>query len=99
MMMAVEPDALKLSFQLTAQGDHLEVRATAHRGEGRAETALPSPQLLSQLAEYDPAHMPLSPLQSAGQSLYRCLAVGDVAKLAADVLLQARAARQPAQFE
>ena len=97
--MAIEPDALKLSFQLTAQGDHLQVRATARRGEGRAETAMPSVALLSQLAEFDPAGMPLAALQPAGQSLYHCLAVGDVARLAADVLLEARAARQPAQFE
>jgi hypothetical protein len=37
--MAIEPEALKLSFQLTAQGDQLQVRANALRGEGRAETA------------------------------------------------------------
>jgi hypothetical protein len=97
--MAIEPDALKLSFQLTAHGDHLEVRAASRRGEGRAESPLPPPQLLSQLAQFDPAHMPLAPLQSAGQSLYHCLVVGDVARLAADVLQEARSARQPAQFE
>jgi len=95
--MTIEPDDLKLSFQLTARGDHLEVRATAPLWRSHAETLLPSPALLGQLAEFDSVHMPLAPLQSAARAL-PLPGRRRGRKLAADVLLEAPSARQPASL-
>lgn len=92
-------DKLKLVFQLTEQDKHLEVRAVGQGGEGKSETALPPHTLLSQLIEYAPAHPPLPILESVGKSLYQCLMVGDVAKLASDVIQKGLVLGRPVQFE
>ena len=91
-------DQLKVSFQLTAHDDRLEVRAIAKGGECREETGLP-PATLDQWVDHDPTQIPASALLPAGQTLYRCLMGGDALNLTADVLLEARRGQQPAHFE
>jgi hypothetical protein len=94
------PDRLKLTLQLTAHKDDLELRATTPLGgEGKAETALPPRDPLDQLTQHDPANIPPPALERAGRMLYQSLMVGDVAKLASGVLQEARRLKQPVQFE
>ena len=92
-------DKLKLTFQLTAHDEHLEIRASAAGGEGRAETVRPPRSLLDQLAEHDPTDIPSTFLELVGKTLYRSLMVGDVAKLASDVLQNGIQLKEPVQFE
>lgn len=92
-------DAPKVTFQLTAHAERLEVRASAPGGEGKAETNLPPPDLFERLREYETIPIPSSLQKSIGQSLYRCLLPGEVANLAAEALQEGIRLGQPAQFE
>ena len=92
-------DTPKVTFQLTAHAERLEVRASALGGEGKAETALPPRELLDRLRESNSTHIPSSALKLIGKTLYQCLLMGDVANLAADVLQDGARSGQPVQFE
>lgn len=92
-------DTLKLTLRLTTHDERLEIRAAAPGGEGRAEAVVPDRILLDRLAEHDPTNIPSSTLESVGKALYQCLMIGDVAKLASDVLQNGMRLRQPVQFE
>ncbi len=95
-------DTLELTFQLTARDDRLEVRATSPTGEAKAESTLPSQDLLNRLVTPitpNATKIPSAALKAAGRVLYRCLMVGDVAKLATDTLQNGARLKQPAQFE
>jgi hypothetical protein len=91
--------APKVTFQLTAHAERLEVRASAPGGEGKAETNLPSPALFERLREYETIPIPSSLQKSIGQSLYHCLMAGEVTNLAAETLQEGIRLGQPAQFE
>jgi hypothetical protein len=97
--MSPTSDTLKLTFQLTAHNERLEVRATAPMGESKAETEIPPRTLLDLLAEHDLTNIPSSALESVGRRLYQCLMPGDVAKLVPDVLQEGMQLKQPVQFE
>ncbi len=91
--------APKVTFQLTAHAERLEVRASAPGGEGKAETNLPTPDLFERLREYETSSIPSSLQKSIGQSLYHCLMAGEVTNLAAESLQEGIQLGQPAQFE
>ncbi|MEJ2733934.1 MAG: CHAT domain-containing protein, partial [Anaerolineae bacterium] len=90
--------APKVTFQLTAHGDELEVRATAPGGECRAEGPLPSREQIDPLVA-DPTWISGWQLQTIGQTLYRSLLCGDVVQLASSVLDAGRREGQPVHFE
>lgn len=92
-------NAPKVTFQLTAHAERLEVRASAPGGEGKVETNLPPPDLFESLREYETVPIPSSLQKSIGQSLYRCLMAGEVTNLAAEALQEGVRLGQPAQFE
>src|SRR5262245_33543798 len=98
-LMSSVSDALKLTLQLTARNKRLEVRASTPRGEGKAETPRPPQALLDQLTKYDLTRIPSSVLESVGRALYRCLMVGDIARLASDVLQDGKQLKQPVHVE
>ena len=66
-------DAPKVTFQLTAHTERLEVRALAPGGEGKAEMALPPRDLLDRLRESNSTPIPSSALKLIGKTLYQCL--------------------------
>jgi len=90
--------ALELTFQLTAHGEQLEVRATAAGGESRAEGPMPSTAQFDLLVA-DPTLMTPSQLVPIGQTLYQSLMRGDVVKLASSVLEEGRRDKKPVHFE
>ena len=98
--MSLAADELKLTLQLTAHQDDLELRAaTPLSGEGRAETAVPPRALLDQLAQHDLTAIPSPVLEATGQALYQSLLVGEVSTLVSGVVQEARRLKQSAQFE
>lgn len=97
--MALDSAANRLALQLSARDGRLEVRASAHRGEARAETSAPGPELLAPLARYQPGDYPAAVLAPLGQALGTLLFTGDVGRLAADILGDARAREQSAHVE
>src|SRR5262245_31906741 len=64
---------LKLSFQLTAHQNDLEVRATSPYGEGKAVTTLPSQELPGLLAKRGTTSISSSTLTLVGRALYQSL--------------------------
>jgi hypothetical protein len=92
-------DRYKLTFQLTAHGGLLEVRARTLAGQSRVETPIPSQDLLDQLLQYNPAHLPSAVVSQVGQVLHRCLTAGEIDELATDLFHDAREARCPVHFE
>ncbi len=97
--MALDSEPERLTLQLSARDERLEIRATADRGEARGETTAPAPGLLAPVARYEPGDYPESVLAPLGLALYKTLLVGDVGRLAADLLGDARAAEQAVRFE
>lgn len=95
----MDDEAPKLSVQLTAHGERLEVRATARQGEARVEVALPPATLYDAVAQLDQTGASWPTLQSAGKRLYECLTAGDAGKLTAAVFHDAQALRQPVHLE
>lgn len=76
----------KLVFQLTQQGDLLEVRLAAPGGECRAETQPPSSAIPAQMAAFEQSAIPEATLAGIGQTLYSHLVSGDAAELVAETL-------------
>jgi hypothetical protein len=76
----------KLVFQLTQQGDLLEVRLAAPGGECRAETQPPSSAIPAQMAAFEQTAVPETTLAGIGQTLYSHLVSGDAAELVAETL-------------
>ncbi|CAA9249271.1 MAG: hypothetical protein AVDCRST_MAG26-1829 [uncultured Chloroflexia bacterium] len=97
--MAFQSSSNVLTLQLTARDGTLQVRATADRGEARAETAAPTAELLTPLTRYEPGDFPEAVVAPLGDALTRRLLAGDVRKLAADLLGDARAAKVPVRIE
>jgi hypothetical protein len=92
-------DRFKLTFQLTAHGNDLEVRARALRGQCRAETSLPPQEVMDRLLNHDPVDIPLPALRAVGQTLYQRLLAGEAARLVADILDDARRNGRSVHFE
>ena len=97
--MTSQLDKYKLTFQLTARGGLLEVRARTLAGQSKAENHLPAPDLLDQLLRHNPAHLPSAVVRQVGQVLHGCLTAGHINELATEVFLDARQARCPVHFE
>ncbi len=97
--MTSQTEHLKLTLQLTAIQDRLLVRANSTRGESKAETDMPSPELLAQLARQTGPTIPTPQLKSDGQTLHRLLLAGAVEQLAADMLAEAGQTRRPLHLE
>ena len=76
----------KLVFQLTQQGDLLEVRLAAPGGECRAETQLPSSAIPAKMAAFEQTAVPETTLAGIGQTLYSHLLSGNAAELVAETL-------------
>jgi hypothetical protein len=76
----------KLVFQLTQQGDRLEVRLAAPGGECRAEMQPPSSAIPAQMAAFEQSAIPEATLAGIGQTLYSHLVSGDAAELVAETL-------------
>jgi hypothetical protein len=92
-------DRFKLTFQLTAHGDGLEVRLRTLAGQCRAETSLPPQDVLDRLLNYNPANIPTPALGAVGQALYQRLMAGDASRLASIVFEDARRQKWPVHFE
>lgn len=95
----MDGEAPKLSVQLTAHGERLEVRAVARQGEARVEVALPPAALYEAVVQLEQTATPSPTLQSAGKQLYECLTAGDAGKLTTAVFHDAQALRQPVHLE
>jgi hypothetical protein len=91
-------EAPKVTFQLTAHGEQLEVRATAPGGECRAEGPMPSKAQIDPLVA-DPTWISAWEIQTIGQILYRSLLCDDVVQLASSVLEAGRRDGKPVHFE
>lgn len=89
-------DELKLTFQLTALAEQLEIRAISLVGESRSYSDLPSRSLWDEVARYNGG---VSKLYSTGKKLYHSLINGDIAQLASHVLQRGRQLNKPVQFE
>jgi hypothetical protein len=87
------PDDAQVTFQLTAHGDQIEVRASAPGGEARAESDLPP------LAEPDRDLFASAQLLDLGRALYRCLTAGELQTLVEATLQRAADSAAPARFE
>jgi formylglycine-generating enzyme required for sulfatase activity len=90
--------ARKLTFQLTAHGKDLEVRATTLGGQCRETGPMPPKAVLDELGA-DPTWISPSQLVAVGQTLYQSLVYGNVVGLASSVLEDGRRDKKPVHFE
>ena len=91
-------DSLKISFQLTAQQNWLDIRAVSAFGEGHSFRFFPMTDLLNEFRKMH-ENAPLPILEALGAELYRILIDGEVAELAHKVLNDATKLQEPALFE
>ncbi len=92
-------DAFKLTFQLTAHEQRLEVRVQGPGGESKGETDLPPQSILDELARHDPSRLTTALLEKAGRPLYDAVVNEAVDELVIDTLNDGIREDQPVSFE
>src|SRR5690349_11913313 len=92
-------EAIKITLLLEAEGSDLEIRAEAPSGEGKAQSPLPSKDLLDEVTDANVANLPNALLEKVGRTLYDAIAVGEVQDLLFDTLQDASDDRKVVQVE
>lgn len=89
----------KLSLQLTKHGEEVEIRAESSSGQARCETQFPSDAIVSQIGDKNPTKISSKDTEMVGKQLHNLLFVGDVGKLAFDIIDTGRRFNQPIFIE